>query len=150
MSDRERYLRKHLNMWLEAVTASLETQTDEDTRAMILESCGRACARLTAASKEAKAIKRNGKRIDELLDKLSQRTSGQLEWRRDGETVHVTYKKCFCPLRTEGQVKSPTFCNCSAGWLKEIFETASGKPAKVKLEQAMGRGDPVCKFVIQN
>jgi len=150
MSDRAQYLKEHTRSWLEAAILSLETQADERTKKTLLESCGRACARLSSAAKDAKAIEDGGKRIDELLDKLSRITSGKFSWQRDGEIVRVVYKKCFCPLRSGGLVKSPTFCNCSTGWLKEIFETALGKPVKVKLEQAIGQGGPVCAFSIRS
>jgi len=150
MSDRGQYLKEHMRSWLEAAILCPETQADERTKKVLLESCGRACARLSFAAKDAKAIKDGSRRIDELLDKLSRITSGKLSWQRDGETVHVVYKKCFCPLRSGGLVKSPTFCNCSTGWLKEIFETALGKPVKVKLEQTIGQGGQVCTFSIRS
>ncbi len=41
-----------------------------------------------------------------------------------------------------------TTCYCSLGWVNAVFETILGKPVKVKLEQAIGRGDKVCKFTI--
>jgi predicted hydrocarbon binding protein len=136
-------------MWLEAVLSSLETQTDEKTRVNMLESCGRACARSGSTGAKAKAIKSGGKKIDELLQELSRETSGLVEWQRDGETVSLKYMRCFCPLRRGELVKSKTFCNCSAGWIKEIFETATGRPVTVRIEQAIGRGDPICRFLIR-
>jgi len=45
-------------------------------------------------------------------------------------------------------VSVPNFCSCSVGWIKEVFETASGRPVRVELEQTIGRGDPVCKFIV--
>jgi predicted hydrocarbon binding protein len=148
MSDKEQYL-KHLRMWLEAMFSGLEEQTDEKTRVSMLESCGRACARHGRVVSEAKAIKSSGKRIDELLDNLSRETSGLVEWRREGNVVQLVYKKCFCPLRKEELVESPTFCSCSCGWIREVFETASGKPVKVECQQTIGRGNPICKFIIR-
>jgi predicted hydrocarbon binding protein len=148
LSDKEQYL-KHLHMWLEVMFSALEQQTDEETRTSMLESCGRACARHGGVVTKAKAIKDNGKKIDELLDNLSRETSGLVEWRREGNVVQLVYKKCFCPLRKEELVKSPTFCSCSCGWIREVFETASGKPVKVECQQTIGRGDPICKFIIR-
>jgi predicted hydrocarbon binding protein len=138
-----------MGMWLEAVLSGLETQTDEKTRVNMLESCGRACARSGSTAAKAKAIKSSGKKIDELLQELSRETSGLVEWHRDDETVSLKYKRCFCPLRRGELVKSKAFCDCSAGWIKEIFETATGRSVTVHIEQAIGRGDPVCRFLIR-
>ena len=148
MTDREQYLKDHLHTWLESAISALEKQVDEKERVSILESCGRACARHGRVVADAKAIRNSGKKIDELLDKLSHETSGLVEWRKENETVHLVYKKCFCPLRREGFVSVPNFCSCSVGWIKEVFETASGRPVRVELEQTIGRGDPVCKFIV--
>lgn len=148
LTDGEERLKKHIGMWLEAVLSGLESQADRKTRADMLESCGRACARSGSTAAKAKAIKSSGKKIDELLQELSQETSGLVEWKRDGETVSLKYKRCFCPIRKEKLVKSKAFCDCSAGWIKEIFETATGRPVTVRIEQAIGRGDPVCRFLI--
>jgi predicted hydrocarbon binding protein len=149
VSDREQRLKKHLHAWLEAMFSGLEQQTDEKTRTSMLESCGRVCARHGGAVTKARAIKDNGKKIDELLNDLSRATSGLFEWRREDDMMQLVYRKCFCPLRSAELVKSPTFCGCSCGWIKEVFETASGEPVRVECQQAIGRGDPVCKFMIR-
>lgn len=47
------------------------------------------------------------------------------------------------------QVDALAFCNCSRGWVKTVFGTVSGRPVEVELKQAIGRGDPVCEFVVR-
>jgi predicted hydrocarbon binding protein len=42
-----------------------------------------------------------------------------------------------------------TLCLCSRGWVKTIFETLLGKPVRVELEKAIGRGDDICRYVVQ-
>jgi hypothetical protein len=37
---------------------------------------------------------------------------------------------------------------CSLGWVKAVFEIIAGAPVQAKLEQAIGRGDPVCEFMV--
>jgi len=150
VSTREERLKEHLQAWFEAAMASLEKCVDEKTRVNLLENCGRACAHHSPFVKHARTIRESRKKIDELLDQLSRQTKGQVVWQRVGNSVQVVYKRCFCPLRGAGLVQSSTFCNCSAGWLREVFETASGKPAKVEILETIGQGDSVCKFTIFN
>jgi len=149
LTSGEERLKKHTGMWLEAILSGLETQTDEKTRLEMLGSCGRACARSGSTAGKAKAIKSGGKKIDELLQELSRETSGLVEWQRDGGSVSLEYKRCFCPIRAGKLVRSKAFCDCSAGWIKEIFETATGRPVTVHIEQAIGRGDPICRFLVR-
>jgi len=59
-------------MWLEAAIAALETQADEKTRRAMLESYGRAYAHHSSVHMNAKAIRGERKKIDELSDKLSE------------------------------------------------------------------------------
>jgi len=92
----------------------------------------------------AKKIKKNSKNIEEFLDKLSK------NWKHlklDGNKVYVEYEKCYCPLVRDYKETLPaTFCNCSRGWLKELFESALEKPVEVKLEKSIKRGDEICRF----
>jgi len=128
---------------------SLEKAADGKTR-VTLESCGRACAHHGRFVKHARTIRESRRKIDELLDQLSRQTKGEVVWQRDGDSIQVVYKRCFCPLRGAGLVQSSTFCNCSAGWLREVFETASGRPARVEIHETIGRGGPVCKSAVFN
>ncbi|MFX1495453.1 MAG: DUF6144 family protein, partial [Promethearchaeota archaeon] len=41
-----------------------------------------------------------------------------------------------------------TFCYCSLGWVRIIFETLLKKSIEVKLIKSIGFGDKVCEFVI--
>jgi len=41
-----------------------------------------------------------------------------------------------------------TFCYCSRGWVKKIFETLLNKTVSVELEKSIGLGDKVCKFIV--
>jgi predicted hydrocarbon binding protein len=92
----------------------------------------------------AKKTMKNSKDIDEFLVKLSK------NWKHlklDGDNIHVEYEKCYCPLVRDCHEKlSATFCNCSRGWVKELFESALEKPVKVRLEKSIKSGDRTCRF----
>lgn len=138
-----------LRGWLKAFFSALHTQADGSTRANILEACGRTCAELHGPLDRAQAVRNAGREIDELLDWLSLATDGLFAWERDGPILEIVYRRCFCPLRASGAVDEPALCDCSRGWLLEVFETACGRPVAVELKQAIGRGDPICRFLVR-
>jgi hypothetical protein len=39
-----------------------------------------------------------------------------------------------------------TYCNCSRGWAKALFEGATGKPVEVIMEKSIISGDSECRF----
>lgn len=140
-----------LRRWLEAVVAGLDAEVDEGTRARIVGYCGRACALYHGSIETIKTIQRNTGGIDELLEELNQQEGFWCgEWVRDGDIVYSVCETCGCPLVRASLVElSPTFCDCSRGWVKAVFETVFGRPVEVELEQAIGWGDPVCKYVVR-
>lgn len=139
-----------LRKWLETLMAGLEAAVDERTRAEVMESCGRACARHHGDMEKARAITCSVQEIGEWLAELNRQVLWCGSWVRDGETITSVCEKCGCPLVRAGLVElSPTFCNCSQGWGKAVFGTVSGRPVEVELKQAIGRGDPVCEFTVR-
>jgi len=140
-----------LRKWLEALMTGLDAEVDEKTRAQMMESCGRVCAVHFGSIKTAQAIKHSAKGIGDLLDKLNQQKNFWCgRWVKDGDTIYSICKECGCPLIRACLVElSPTFCDCSRGWVKAVFETLLGGPVEVELEQAIGRGDQVCEFIVR-
>jgi predicted hydrocarbon binding protein len=140
-----------LRKWVETVVAGLDAEVDEGTRARVMAHCGRACALHFGAIEWARRIQHGTEEIGELLDELNRQEGFWCgKWVSDGDTIYSVCEACGCPLVRAGLVGlSPTFCQCSRGWVEAVFETALGKRVEVELEQAIGRGDPVCKFVVR-
>ena len=140
-----------LHKWLGALMAGLDAEVDERSRAQLMERCGRACALHFGSIETVKTIQSNVKELDELLHELNRQQGLWCgRWVRDGDTIYSVCEACGCPLVGAGLVKlSPILCECSRGWVKAVFETALDRPVKVALEEAIGRGDPVCRFVVQ-
>ena len=136
----------HQHKWIKTLMEGLDAQIDEKTRAEVLEKCGRACIPRSFIAK-AKACKKGAKDTDEFLDNLGK------VWKhlhRDGDNLYIVYEKCYCPLvkAYKGEL-SPSFCNCSRGWIKELFESALDKPVRVELEKSIKKGDDLCKFKVR-
>lgn len=136
--------------WVAALLSGLDAEVEDNIKAQVMEYCGRACALHHGDIDTVKAIRSKVKGIDELLDQLNQQDGLWCgRWVRDGDTICSICKQCGCSLMRADLVKpSPTFCQCSRGWVKAVFETALGRPVNVELQHAIGRGDPECKFIV--
>lgn len=131
--------------WVKNLIDSIDAHLDEETKIRVMESCGRACARGGAVD-AAKACQGD---LDKMLSTLK-RWVGKENVRKDGNVVHVVYDKCLCHLVAGGPPRLPdTYCYCSRGWLKEMFELVVGKPVDVDLTESIKRGGQKCRFTIQ-
>jgi predicted hydrocarbon binding protein len=135
---------KFLHDWVFSLIKNLEQHLDENQRIELLEECGRDCAK-RHAQKEALKFKGD---LDGWMGTM-RKWVGTENIQRDKNYVHVIYSKCFCPLVQDAQpLKSETYCNCSRGWLKEVFETVMEKPVAVKLEDSIMKGGKQCRFTV--
>lgn len=139
-----------LRKWLETLMAGLAAEVDEKTQVQLIKRCGRTCAFYHGDVERARTLRRSARDIDELLDRLNQEEDFWCgRWTREGDTIYSVCEACGCPLVRAGLVElSPTFCNCSRGWVAAVFETILGRPVEVELKRAIGRGDPVCEFAV--
>jgi effector-binding domain-containing protein len=56
---------------------------------------------------------------------------------------------CFCPLIRNCLDDAPqVFCNCSAGWPKQLWEGILDQPLKIEIVQSLTKGDDTCEFAI--
>jgi predicted hydrocarbon binding protein len=137
--------REFTHKWVENLIDSIDAHLDEETRIAVMESCGRACARRgpAYAAQECQGD------VDAWLVRLAKWHGGEEHVQRDGDVVHLTCTECLCDLVKDGPPKLPgTYCHCSRGWMKEVFEKVVGKPVEVTLVESIKRGGQQCKFVI--
>jgi predicted hydrocarbon binding protein len=134
----------HTEKWIMRLIAGLDEHVDEKTKITILEQCGRQC-QTASFIKKAKTIYENSKDIDDFLRKFEQVYKNL---HREGNNVYIVYPKCYCPQVNKipkGKL-SGTYCNCSRGWAKALFEGALGRPVDVVMEKSIVNGDDECKF----
>ena len=131
--------------WVESLMENLEEQFDEEERIGLMESCGRACAKRGAIGL-ADACKGD---LGRMADRLSGIPDLEIE-NNSGDVYRVTYRKCFCELVGNGPDRLPdTYCECSRGWLLEMFGTAAEKAVEVEIVQTIKRGGNVCEFIVR-
>ena len=132
--------------WIACLIAGLNEHVEEKTRATILEQCGRQC-QSQSFIKKARGIYQKSKSIDEFLEKLGQ---AYKHLHREGDKVYIVYPRCYCSQVNKvpkGKL-SATYCNCSRGWAKALFEGALGRTVDVVMEKSIINGDNQCRFRI--
>ena len=57
---------------------------------------------------------------------------------------------CFCPIIRERLDKGMpvSFCYCGAGWYRQQWEGAIGKPVRIEIIESILKGDDRCQFAI--
>ncbi len=132
------------DFWVTTLLTNMDASMKPEQRASLMEANGRACAGRIPALADQK-----GKGVDAPYNMLLGWMGKDNVTRKDNEMTFVL-SKCSCPLVGNGPAKlSDTWCNCSVGWFKQVFDNATGKPTQVELKSAIKRGDPVCKFVVR-
>jgi len=137
---------KRMEKWITCLIAGLDKHIDEETRAKVLEQCGRQC-QSQSFIKKARGIYQKSKNVTNFLDKFGQVYK---HLHREGDKVYIIYPKCYCSYVKEipqGKL-SATYCNCSRGWAKALFEGALGKPVEVIMKETIVKGDKQCRFQI--
>jgi len=135
---------KAVHDWISSLMKSMDRNLDDEEKIKLLEDCGRACAGRHAKSEAAK----HRGHLDGWLEAL-RRWVGPENMRKEGNSIRVIYSKCFCPLVQDSPpLMSNIYCNCSRGWLMEVFETVVERPVEVKLEDSIMRGGNQCGFSV--
>jgi hypothetical protein len=131
--------------WVKDLIDQADAQLPEPQRRALLEARGRSCAK-GGATRWAEPFRGQ---LDEFVADVRAHI-GRDAASREGNVVTVTYPRCFCPLVADFQEPlSASYCFCSAGWLKEVYETVSGKPVSVEILETVKRGGQRCRFEVK-
>ncbi len=146
--------------WIQRLMANMDTLLDEETRTRLMQACGRACY-LNAFGVAGSEPPPPGA-LDALL--AAYQSQGETEIRREGNTVYYQYGPteqnpyglrlldgyCMCPVVESGPAElSPTYCQCSAGYVRETFERLTGESCRVEVLESLRTGGTRCRFKIE-
>lgn len=146
--EKKEKLLKRTGELLNSIIKGLD-EVDLEIRKKIMELCGGACARSDGDLEIAKKIAEKAVDEEEILKSANKEIPWCGTWTRKDNTIQSTCVECGCPLvRNEVVDLTGTFCYCSRGWVKKIFETLLKRPVNVELEKSIGLGDKVCRFVV--
>jgi len=138
--------RKFVQGWVPDLLTTLDKTLSPQARLKFMEDNGRACAARGGSVAWAKGF---GGDIDKFLAEMRKHI-GEPNAVRDGKTVRLAYEKCLCPLVAELQGPlSPTYCLCTQGWTKAVYEALTGKTVEVALLGSIKRGDPKCLIEVR-
>jgi hypothetical protein len=137
--------------WIKNAVRRLEKKTGKPVARKVMQACGMKCCGPTQ-QKRVRQFMKESKSVEELLAKLNERGigGGRLKL-KNRNTIVGGYDWCYCGRVKQTQQPFPTdtYCQCSAGWYKSLFEAAFGKPVQVKLKQSIIQGAERCEFEIQ-
>jgi predicted hydrocarbon binding protein len=135
--------------WIKNLMDRLNEAVGEDVAAKVMETCGRQCIGRSVLEK-ARKCKKEASDLDDLLDRLNQAHIGGGRLRREGDVIHASYTRCYCGSvsKTRKPISS-TYCYCSCGWYKTLFETVLAHPVEVELLSSIAQGADVCRFAIR-
>ena len=75
-----------------------------------------------------------------------------LEYMNESDPVKKRQLYCHCPrirnVIESGEMISPTYCYCGAGFYKDIWERILSKPVDVEIRKSLLNGDDVCSFAV--
>jgi len=140
--------------WAKRMMDNLDAELDEPTRVRLMHANGRSCFR------GAKQQPVEGG-LDAFIDLVKKwEDANPAPIRREGDIVYFDYVRnpaglrvsdgwCLCPLVEKGpDGLSGTFCECSVGYVTEMFSGIVGKPVRVELLESLKRGGKGCRFKI--
>jgi hypothetical protein len=133
---------------------------DQETRKRLLQATGRAC--YLRAFGVASEMKPSPQRVAQVFAAL--KSGGKMK--QEGDKTIITYSwgrkhqnptgliiqdgYCMCPVVESGPPGlSPTYCQCSTGYVKESFERTLGMSVDVKLIESLKMGGQDCIFSIE-
>ncbi|MDH4156206.1 MAG: DUF6144 family protein [candidate division Zixibacteria bacterium] len=151
---------KKAGTWIKDLVDNMDETLEDDTKIKLMQACGRSChiGAFGVASDE-----KPGPQIAERW--MTYLKSAGYEIKEEGNVTVVNYSwgrdhqnpwglmlkdgYCLCPI-VESIPKglSPTFCNCSAGYVKEMFQRNLGKPVDVEIVETLQTGADDCRFRI--
>jgi predicted hydrocarbon binding protein len=127
----------------------LDRNLDEQSRRSVMEACGRRCIGSSTLEK-VRHIRKAAQDVDDLLLRLNKARIGGGDLKREGDIILVTYSRCYCGSVSRTRERfSPTYCYCSCGYCRQLFETALGRPVEVELLGSVIQGDDSCRFCVR-
>jgi predicted hydrocarbon binding protein len=138
---------KKTQAWIAKVTEGIQKNTDPQTCAKILEACGRQCTPVGLIER-AREVYANSSGIPDFVSRLGEIFEAV---HLEDDAVYVVYPTCYCEQIKGMPVAdlSDSYCQCSVGWIKELFERVLERPVLVERVKSVVAGDEECRFRVE-
>ncbi|MEI6884083.1 MAG: DUF6144 family protein [Bacteroidota bacterium] len=147
--------------WIRNMLDVMDEHLDEETKIKLLNACGRSCYLFAVGVADEK--KPTAGEAEEYLAWLDvngfkvERNKGMtvinFGWHGKQSPLGLSIKEgfCLCPIvENDLQGLSKSYCNCSAGYVKEIVERSTGrKVIRVEVVESIKRGGKDCRFRVE-
>jgi hypothetical protein len=161
--------------WTKGMVQKLDTMADDDQRYEIFSRCAHVfpksqIAKLGVVFEETRSQTGDPWRaVDAVIDFMIADPGWGVQPVRQGTTIYASKNPrnpegyaqaqtdaerkrayCFCPLIRDhlDSGMSDTFCYCSAGWERQQWEGAIGRPVRVDVVRSLLKGNNLCEFAI--
>lgn len=126
----------------------LDQEVTPDKRKELMRACGLSCIGASTLKKAGKLMEQAAD-LDDLLSLLNKAHIGGGHLNRKGNIIQAKYQRCYCGSVSKTKTEfSPTYCQCSCGWYRHLFETILKRPVRVELLSSIIQGDDCCRFDI--
>lgn len=152
--------RRQVALWVKEAIDRLDKATTPEKCRQIMAACGHnCCARNNRLVQGIKNRRQKYPTEEEFLKAEAKKPikGTRLEF-KDKTLVQYytprTYtrpRRCFCGLMfalPESVNTSPTYCQCSRGFVEKYWESALGRPVMVEVKETCLTGGNECKFII--
>ncbi len=156
--DRDRI--QKAESWVKSLLDNMDALLDEETRTKLLNACGRSCYfNAFGVAAEKKPSREAAERYLQALAKAGFRvergtgsTTIEYGWagKQNPQGLSLQEGYCMCPL-VENEIPglSPSYCNCSAGYVAEGLERSTGRTVRsVEILESLKRGGKDCRFKV--
>ncbi len=133
---------------IRSLMSFLDQHVDRSVSQSVMQACGLWCAACSDLE-HARTLRKESDSLDDFLASLNREQVGGGHFTRSGNTLTVTKEECGCDaVKHTSAPVSKTFCQCSCGWYKELFESCLGVPVTVELAESIISGDRRCRLCI--
>ena len=137
----------------------LDSTLDSAVREKIMHNCGKACYQ--GAHGKGPTEPPKPENVAKFMEGMK-KYLGEEAIKQEGDQMVVLFKYtanhrglkvadgyCLCPILEDAPKDiSPTYCLCSVGYVREMFEQRIGKPVHVELIDSVLRGAKGCNFKV--
>lgn len=151
---------KDIALWVKGAMDRLDALTSLDKREQMMLACGYNCVTVNNRPMQAAIARRHKYPTEEafLIAEAQKPPKGiRFEWEGDMLVQYYTPNtygagmRCYCSLMRglpQGVTVTPTYCQCSRGFVQKYWEGILGRPVRVELVETTITGASECKFVV--